>query len=109
MGKINDTEHNKGSKIYPHYQVILDCIISSIPLKHKCLSIILIWGKIFIFFIFLLCLIGKKDMVLGKKVAIFDWEWGQNLALEKGRKSPVGTEANHMAIPRKMEEDFISH
>ena len=26
----------------------------------------------------------KTDMVLGKKVAIFDWEW----ALEKGRKSP---------------------
>ena len=32
-----------GSKIYPQYQVILCCIMSSIPLKHKCLSIILIW------------------------------------------------------------------
>ena len=29
--------------IYPQNQVILDCIMSSIPLKHKCLSIILIW------------------------------------------------------------------
>ena len=32
-------------------------------------------------------------MVLGKKVAIFDLEWGQksgkNRPLEKGRKSPV--------------------
>ena len=43
LGEINDTEHNKGSKIYPQNQVILDCIMSSIPLKHKCLSIILIW------------------------------------------------------------------
>ena len=43
LGEINDIEHNKGSKIYPQNQVILDCIMSSIPLKHKCLSIILIW------------------------------------------------------------------
>ena len=43
LGEINDIEHNKGSKIYPKNQVILDCIMSSIPLKHKCLSIILIW------------------------------------------------------------------
>ena len=30
-------------------------------------------------------------MVLGKKVANFDWEWGPNQMrpLEKGRKSPV--------------------
>ena len=27
-------------------------------------------------------------MVLGKKVAIFDWEWAEILPLEKGRKSP---------------------
>ena len=45
LGEINDIEHtgNKCSKIYPQNQVILDCIMSSIPLKHKCLSIILIW------------------------------------------------------------------
>ena len=45
LGEINDIEHNKGSKIYmhPQNQVILDCNMSSIPLKHKCLSIILIW------------------------------------------------------------------
>ena len=41
--EINDIEHNKGSKIYPQNQVILDCIMPSIPLKHKCFkSIILI-------------------------------------------------------------------
>ena len=37
LGEINDIEHNNGSKIYPQNQVILDWIMSSIPLKHKCL------------------------------------------------------------------------
>ena len=37
LGEINDIEHNKGSKIYLQNQVILDCFMSSIPLKHKCL------------------------------------------------------------------------
>ena len=32
-GEINDIEHNKDSKIYHQNQVILDCIMSSIPLK----------------------------------------------------------------------------
>ena len=35
--EINDIEHNKGTKIYPQNQVILDCIMPSIPLYHKCL------------------------------------------------------------------------
>ena len=43
LGEINDIQHNKGSKIYPQNQVILDWNMSSIPLKHKYLSIILIW------------------------------------------------------------------
>ena len=43
LGEINDIENNKGSKIYPQNQVILDCVMPSIPLKHTCLSIILIW------------------------------------------------------------------
>ena len=43
LGEINYIEHNKGSKIYPQNQVILDCIMPTISLKHKCLSIILIW------------------------------------------------------------------
>ena len=42
LGEFNNIEHNKGSKIYPQNQVILDCIMSSIPLKHKCFSIILL-------------------------------------------------------------------
>ena len=33
LGEINDIEHNKNSKIYPQNQVILDCIMSSIPLN----------------------------------------------------------------------------
>ena len=43
LGEITDIEHNKGSKIDPQNQVILDFIMPSIPLKHKFLSIILIW------------------------------------------------------------------
>ena len=39
LGEINGTEHDKGSKIYPQNQVIFDCIMSTIPLKHKLLSI----------------------------------------------------------------------
>ena len=34
LGEINDIEHYKGSKIYPQNEVILDCIMPSIPLKH---------------------------------------------------------------------------
>ena len=33
---MNDIEYNKGSKIYPQNQVILDCILPIISLKHKC-------------------------------------------------------------------------
>ena len=29
-----------------------------------------------------------SDMVLGKKVAIFDWEWGRNSAPRDGQKRP---------------------
>ena len=43
LGEINDIEHNKGGKIKSQNQVILDSIMQSIPLKHKCLSIILTW------------------------------------------------------------------
>ena len=44
LGETYDTEHNKDSKIYPQNQVIIDCIMPTIPLKHKCMSIILIWN-----------------------------------------------------------------
>ena len=42
LGEINDIEHNKGRKIYPQNHFILDGIMPTIPLKHKCLSISLI-------------------------------------------------------------------
>ena len=32
--------------------------------------------------------LGKTDMVLGKKVAIFDWNGAEIQPLEKGRKCP---------------------
>ena len=44
LGEMKDIENNKGSKIHPQNQVILDCFMPSIPFKHKCLSTILIWG-----------------------------------------------------------------
>ena len=36
LGEINSIDHNKGNKLYPQNQVILDCIIimTTIPLKH---------------------------------------------------------------------------
>ena len=46
LGEIKDIELYKGSKIYPQNQVILDCIMPSIPFKHKCLRIILIWVSV---------------------------------------------------------------
>ena len=33
--------------------------------------------------------LGKTDMVLGKKVAIFDWEWGRNSAPRDEQKTPA--------------------
>ena len=41
--QVKKSLHNKGGKIYPQNQAFLDCIMPTIPLKHKCLSIILIW------------------------------------------------------------------
>ena len=34
-------------------------------------------------------------MVLGKKVAIFDWEWGPNLAPSEGQKIPCSAAKLH--------------
>ena len=39
-------------------------------------------------FFFYFSLLGKTDMVLGKNVAFFDWEWGPNSALREGQKVP---------------------
>ena len=59
LGEINDIEHfvDPYSIIYPQNQFILDCIMPTIPLKYKCLSIILIWVIVShkkMFFVFLL-------------------------------------------------------
>ena len=43
LGEINDTEHNKGSKIYPQISTYFRLYYAKHTLKHKCLSIILIW------------------------------------------------------------------
>ena len=93
LGEINAID--KGSKIYPQNQVILDCIMPSIPLKHKCISIILTRTSVSHKevgvsnkkeFFFLLFLIGKNRPGIGKNVAIFDWEWGRNSAPIKRQK-----------------------
>ena len=55
---------------------------------------ILISGNIFFFLLFL---IGKNRhgiqaySGIGKKVAIFEWEWAEIWPLEKGRKCPDST------------------
>ena len=45
----------------------------------------------------------KNGHGIGKKVAIFDWEWGRNWPLEMGRKSPelftmCHNEFNHLFL-----------
>ena len=68
-------------------------MMSIITLKHKCLSIILIW-------VIVSHCVSKKvkknkknnntflnwetEHGKGKKVAIFDWEWGRNSAPREG-------------------------
>ena len=76
LGKINNIEQ-KSSYFRLFYA------------KHKCLSIILICVVVVVskkiilkikdifFFCFSFSLFGKRNMVLGKKVAIFNWEWDQ--------------------------------
>ena len=83
LGEIHDTEHNTGSKIYSQNQLILDCIMPSIPLKH--IKYHSDMGHCFSKFC-LLFLIGKNRHVLGKRVAIFDWEWGRNWAPSERQK-----------------------
>ena len=82
LGEINDIEHSKGSKIYPQNQVILDCIMPSIPLQRKCLSIILIWVIVSPYVVVvsqkskkkkkkMLFLIGKNSHGIGEKGGYF--------------------------------------
>ena len=82
--------------MYPQNKVILDCIMPSIPLRHKCLSIILKWvivshkwslKKVKKKLFFLLFFLGKNRHGI-EKVAIFGWEWGRNSAPREGQKIP---------------------
>ena len=40
-------------------------------------------------------------MVLGKKVAVFDWEWGRNSAPREGQKIP------HKATQKEDQKCFL--
>ena len=85
IGKIYGIEHNKGSKKYPQNQVIFDCIVPNIPLKHKCnvfkyhsdmghcfsYMLVEVVSKKNIYMFFYFSKLGKTDMALGKKVDIF--------------------------------------
>ena len=52
--------------------------------------------------------LGKTDMVLGKNVAIFDWEWGRNLVPRDEQKIPcINYKCTLMAcISNNMSPDF---
>ena len=95
------------------FQVILDCNMPRMPLKHKFLSIILILvivslvvvvskkskkKKIF-FFTFLY--LGKTDMVFGEKRWLFSiWNRAETRSLEKGRKSPAQSPSGFEHVPK---------
>ena len=87
FGEINDIEHNKGSKIYTQNQVILDCIMQRIQLKHHsemglCFSYVSsngLYKKIKKSNFFLLFLIGKIRHGIGKKGGYFRLGMGPKL------------------------------
>ena len=70
LGEINDIEHNQGSQKNPQNQVIFDSIMPSIPLRPSFLN----WEK--------------QTWYWGKKVAIFNWEWGRNSGPREGQIMP---------------------
>ena len=74
------------------------CIMSSTPLKHKCLSIILTWVIVSRKYIVkvkkknFFYLIGKNRHGIGEKRSLFSIGNGAEIRpLEKGRKSPDNT------------------
>ena len=77
---------------YPQNHVILDCIMPNIPLKHKCLSIILIWVKVVVvskkIFFFTFLNWEFTDMVLEKRWLFSIGNWAEIRLLEKDRKCP---------------------
>ena len=89
-----DIEHNKGSKIDPQNQVILDCIMPSIPLKHKCFSFNLIWVIVVVVSKEIKKKkkkkknIGKNRHGIGKKGGYFRLGMGPNSAPRERQKIP---------------------
>ena len=99
-----EKEYNKGSKIYPQNKVTLNCITPSIQIKHKCLSIILIWVIVshkkywslkkvnktsYIYIFFFTFLNWEKQTWYWEKRWLFSIGKGAEIRpLEKGRKSP---------------------
>ena len=98
LGEINDIEHKKGSKIYPnkssyfrlyyvkhttsaqvfkYHSDMGHCFLKVVEVSKKVKKIILY------FFNWVLFLIGKK-------LAIFDWEWGRNLVHRNRQKIRTG-------------------
>ena len=66
LGEINGIEHNKGRNISSKSSDIRLYYVKQV------LSIILIWVIVVFFYLFFNFLfLGKKDMVLGKRVSIF--------------------------------------
>ena len=96
LGEINDIEHKKGSKIYSQNQVILDCIMPTIPLKHKYLSIILIWVIVSHKKWSLKKPIGKNRHGIGEKGGYFRLRMGRNSAPREGQKMPWTYCNNHI-------------
>ena len=78
----------KGIKLHPQNQVF-----RLLYAKHKCLSIILIWGVVVdtkkkSLFVFYFSSLGKTDMELGKRWLFSNGNGVKIWPLEKGRKSP---------------------
>ena len=96
LGEISDIEHNKGSKIDPQNQVVLDCIMPTIPLKHKCFKYHSDMGHCFSYgpvvvkknFFFFFFDWDKQDMVLGKRWLFSIGNGAEIRPLQKGIKCP---------------------
>ena len=48
-------------------------------------------------------------MALGKKVAIFDWEWGRNSATREGAENPLSDLGLHCLSCSCWQETFVQN
>ena len=110
-GEINDIEHDKGNKIYPKIQVILDCIMPTIPLKHKCLSIILIWvivsHKYIVVVVSNYFLIWENRHGIGIKCGYFRLGMGRNWEKSIGQPMAKGSSMLTYMYKENETEDVI--